>query len=44
MKEETAGAIIEKFVRLKPKKHSLLVDNNREHKKGKSINKRLLRQ
>ena len=35
MKDETAGAAIEEFVRLKPKVYSYLVDNNNELKKGK---------
>ena len=38
MKDKTGGVAIEKFVGLKPKMHSLLVDNN-EHKKAKSVNK-----
>ena len=32
MKDETAGVVIEKFVRLKPKMYSYLVDDNSEYK------------
>ena len=39
VRDETAGVAIEKSVRLKPKMYSYLVDDNREHKKGKGINK-----
>ena len=37
MNDETAGDAIEEFVRLKPKMFLFLVDDNSEHKKGKSI-------
>ena len=36
MKDETAGV---RFVGLKPKMYSYLVDNNREHKKAKGANR-----
>ena len=39
MKDETAGAAIEEFVWLKIKIHSSSIDDNREHKKAKCINK-----
>ena len=39
MKDETAGAAIEEFVGLKIKIHSSSIDDNREHKKAKCINK-----
>ena len=42
MKDESGGVEIEKWVGLKPKMYSLLVDNN-EHKKAKGVNKILLR-
>ena len=35
MKDETAGIVIEEFVRLKPKMYSFLVDDNSEPKKIK---------
>ena len=35
MKDETGGAAIEKFVRLKPKMYSFLVGDNSEHNKAK---------
>ena len=38
MKDETAGVAIGGFVGLKPKMYSLLVDDNSEYKKAKSIN------
>ena len=39
MTDETAGASIEKFVRLKAKMYSYLVDDNSEHKKAKIVKK-----
>ena len=39
MKDETAGAVIEEFVRLKPKMYLFLVGDNSENKKPKSWNK-----
>ena len=42
MKDKTAGVAIEKFVRLKPKMYSYLVDDNSEHKKGKGVNKNVV--
>ena len=38
MKDETRGAAIGNFLRLKPKMYSLLVDNS-EHKKAKGVNR-----
>ena len=43
MNDETAGVAIEKFVRLKPKIHSFLVDGNREHKKAKDVNRNVVK-
>ena len=42
LKHETGGVTIEEFVGLKPRIHSFLVDDSREHKKGKSANKILI--
>ena len=39
-KDDTAGVAIEEFVGLKPK--SYLVDDNREHKKTKQVNKNVV--
>ena len=44
MKNKTVGVAIEEFVRLKPKMYSFLVDNNREHKEAKSVNRTALQQ
>ena len=41
MKDETGGIAIEKFVGLKPKMQSFLVDNN-EHKKAIGVNKNIV--
>ena len=41
MKDETGGVAIEEFVGLKPKMYSLLEDN-KEHKKAKSMNKKFV--
>ena len=38
MKDETAGVLIEEFVRLKPKMYWYLADNNSEHKKAEGVN------
>ena len=38
MKDETRGAAIGNFLRLKPKMYSFLVDNS-EHKKAKGVNR-----
>ena len=43
MNDETGGVAIEKFVRLKPKIHSFLVDGNREHKKAKDVNRNVVK-
>ena len=42
MKDETAGVAIEEFVWLKPKMYWYLVDNNRENKKAKGVNKNVV--
>ena len=42
MKDETAGVAIEEFLGLKPKMYSYLVDDNREHKKAKGVNKNVV--
>ena len=42
MKDETGGAAIEKFVRLKPKTYSFLVGDNSEHNKAKGVNKNVV--
>ena len=40
MKGETGGVVaIKEFLRLKPKMYSFLVDDSREHKKAKDVNK-----
>ena len=39
IKDEVAGAAIDKFVGLKPKMYSYLVDDYSEHKKAKGVNK-----
>ena len=39
MKDERAGVAIEKFIRLKPKMYSNLVDDNSEHRKAKGVNR-----
>ena len=39
MKDETAGAATEEFVRLKSKMCSYFTDDNSEHKKAKGLNK-----
>ena len=43
MKDETSGVAIEEFVELKAKMYLfLVVDNNSEHKKAKSLNKNVV--
>ena len=42
MKYVTVGVAIEKFVGLKPKMYSYLVDDNSEHKKAKGVNRNVL--
>ena len=42
IKDETDGAAIEEFVRLKPKIHSYFVDDNSENKKAKGVNKNVV--
>ena len=41
MEDETGGVVIEKFVGLKPKMYSFLVDNN-EHKKATGVNNNIV--
>ena len=42
MKVEIGGVATEEFVGLKPKMHSLLVDDNSEHKKVKGVNRNVV--
>ena len=42
MEDETAGAVIEEFVGLKPKKYLYLVDDNSEHEKAKGVNRNVI--
>ena len=42
VKDETAGAAIEKFVELKLKMYSFLVDDNSENKEAKGLNKNVV--
>ena len=42
MKDERAGAAIEEFVGLKSKMYSYLVDDNREHRKAKGMNRNIV--
>ena len=39
MKDNTGDVAKEEFVGLKPKMYSFLIDDNREHKKAKEVNK-----
>ena len=39
LKDETSSVAIEKFVRLKPKMCSFLLDNNSEHEKAKDVSR-----
>ena len=39
MKDKTAGIAIEEFAGLNPKMHSYLVNDNKEHKKAKGVNR-----
>ena len=39
MKDETASVAIKEFVGLKPKMYSFFLDDSREHKKTKGVNK-----
>ena len=41
MKDETGGVAIEKYISLKPKMYSFLVDNNK-HKKAEGVNKNVV--
>ena len=42
MKDETAGVSIEKFVGLKPKTYSYVLDENSKHKKANGVNRVML--
>ena len=42
IKDKTGRVAIVKFVGLKPKMYSFLVDDNSEHKKGKGVNKNVV--
>ena len=42
IKDETAGVSIERFIRLKPKIYSYLVNDNSEHKKTKGLNRNVV--
>ena len=42
MKDETAGVTIEEFVGLKPNIWSYLVNDNSEHKKANTVNKKVV--
>ena len=43
MKEETARVANKDFIRLKPKMHSILVDDRRENEKIKDVNEKSLK-
>ena len=42
MQDETDGFPIKKFIGLKPKMYLFLVDDNREHKKAKYVNRNVV--
>ena len=42
MKDETRGVATEKFVELKPKMYSILLDDNSEPKKAKGVNRNVV--
>ena len=42
VKDKTGGIVIEKFVALKAKMYSFLVDSNSEHKIAKGMNRNVL--
>ena len=42
VKDETAGVSIERFIGLKPKMYSYLVNDNSEHKKTKGLNRNVV--
>ena len=42
MKDETGHVAIEEFVRLRPKMYSFFLENNKEHKKEKGMNKNVV--
>ena len=42
IKDETVGVAIEKFVGLKPKMYSYLVDDNSAHRKSKCVNRNVV--
>ena len=39
--DESGGAPIEEFVRMKPKMYSFLVDNNSDHEKARGVNRKV---
>ena len=43
MKDKIVGVAIKEFVGLKPKMYSFLVDDSSEHKKGKGVNKNVVK-
>ena len=42
MKYETGGVPIKKFVKLKPKMYSFLIDDSSDHKNTKDVNKNVV--
>ena len=42
MTDKTAGVVVEEFAGLKSKMYSYLLDDNREHKKAKGVNKNIV--
>ena len=42
MTDETAGVVVEEFAGLKSKMYLYLLDDNREHKKAKGVNKNIV--
>ena len=42
IKDKTVGVPLEKFVGLKPRIYSFLVDDSTEHKKAKEVNKNVI--
>ena len=42
MKYETGGVTIKKFVKLKPKMYSFLIDDSSDHKNTKDVNKNVV--
>ena len=42
MRDETAGAVVTEFVRIKPNIYSFLVEDSSKHKKAKNGNKNVV--